>query len=206
VTRRGFARETAEDRSIGDDPAFSTSPFLTAKSLKVGVEILPLVFSRTLNVTGITLDNPQVTLLRSSAGQWNFASLASVGGKSNAQAQAAPDFSFKKIELVNGRIVVGRTGSQKRSTYDHVTLVSQGGEAEIKGAATLSKALLVAGGSPAGVPITVDFDTKYSLQSNVGVLKPSVLKIGSAAARLNSSGTARAPVSECARSRRSSCP
>lgn len=254
---------SAEDLAIGDDPAFSESPFLTAKSLKVGVEILPLIFSRTLNVTGVTIDTPQVTLMRAPAGQWNFASLANLGGKSNtAQAQAAPDFSIKKIELVNGRIVVARKGSEKRSTYDHVAvtasdvsmastfpvtlsadlpsggtltldgragpldrtdasltpvsaklavkslnlattgfldasaglggivdldsaLESRGGEATVKGKSTLSKALLVAGGSPAGVPVTVTFDTTYNLKSSVGVLNPSVLAIGKAAARLS---------------------
>jgi AsmA protein len=254
---------SAEDLAIGDDPAFSESPFLTAKSLKVGVEILPLLFSRTLNVTGVTIDTPEVTLLRTPAGQWNFASLASLGGKSDAaQTQAAPDFSIKKIELVNGRIVVARKGSEKRSTYDHVAITasdvsmaaafpvtlsadlpsggtltldgragpvdrrdaslsplsaklivkslnlamtgfldgsaglggivdldsafeSRSGEATVKGTATLSKALLVAGGSPAGVPVTVTFDTIYNLKSSVGVLNPSVLAIGKAAARLN---------------------
>src|ERR1700683_261958 len=51
---------SAQDLSIGDDPKFSPTPFLTAKSLKVGVEIFPLIFSKTLNVTGITITNPQV--------------------------------------------------------------------------------------------------------------------------------------------------
>ena len=46
---------SAESLSIGDDPKFSSSPFLTAKSLKVGVEIFPLIFHKTLNVTGITI-------------------------------------------------------------------------------------------------------------------------------------------------------
>ena len=64
------------------------------------------------------------------------------------------------------------------------TLASQNGEAETKGTVKLSKALLIAGGSPAGVPVTVDFDTKYDLRKNAGVLNPSTLKIGSAAARL----------------------
>jgi AsmA protein len=64
------------------------------------------------------------------------------------------------------------------------TLESKGGEAETKGTAKLSKALLIAGGSPAGVPLTVDFNTKYNLAKNAGVLEPSTLKIGSAAAHL----------------------
>src|SRR5690242_4607862 len=45
---------SAENLSIGDDPKFSSTPFLTAKSLKVGVELMPLIFSKTLNITGVT--------------------------------------------------------------------------------------------------------------------------------------------------------
>ena len=33
---------SAENLSIGDDPKFSSTPFLTAKSLKVGVELTPI--------------------------------------------------------------------------------------------------------------------------------------------------------------------
>ena len=44
--------------SIADDPVFSKSPFATAKSLKVGVKLIPLIFSKQLNVTEIILDEP----------------------------------------------------------------------------------------------------------------------------------------------------
>jgi AsmA protein len=261
---------SAQDLSIGDDPKFSSSPFLTAKSLKVGVEILPLIFSKTLNITGVTIDTPEVTLLHNSAGQWNFSSLGGTAAKSEAKRApekssgpgAAADLTIKELRLTNGSIIVGAIGSQKRSTYDHVnitasdvsmtskfpvsvsadlpaggkfkldgnagpvdqsdtsltpldaklnvsslnlastgfldssaglggiadldgTIASHGGEAETKGTAKLSKALLVAGGSPAGVPVTVDFNTKYNLRKNVGILNPSVLRIGNAAAHLN---------------------
>ena len=257
----------AQNLSIADDPKFSTSPFLTAKSLKVGVEILPLIFSKTLNVTGVTIENPEVTLLHNPAGQWNYSSLGGSAAKSSSpqtpsSSSAAPDFSVAKFNLKDGRITVGSTSSQKRSTYDHVdatasnvsmtskfpvtvtadlpaggklkldgtagpieqqdtsltpvsaqltinglnlastgfidasaglggvvdltaSLESQNGEAELKGNAKLSKALLVAGGSPAGVPVDVDFATKYDLRKNAGVLSPSTVKIGSAAAHLN---------------------
>ena len=37
---------SAEDLSIADDPAFSKDPFIRAKSLKVGVEVMPLIFSK----------------------------------------------------------------------------------------------------------------------------------------------------------------
>ena len=61
-----------ENVSIADDPAFSKSPFITAKSLEVGVELMPLIFSKQLNVTGIVLDEPQITLLKASNGTWNL--------------------------------------------------------------------------------------------------------------------------------------
>src|SRR5579864_1901385 len=47
---------TASDLSIADDPAFSRAPFIQAKSLKVGVELEPLIFSKRLNVTGIEIE------------------------------------------------------------------------------------------------------------------------------------------------------
>src|SRR6266403_1728112 len=253
---------SAENLSIGDDPKFSSSPFLIAKSLKVGVEMIPLIFSKTLNVTGVTIDSPQVTLLHNAAGLWNYSSLGGSAAKSSSSSNTSADLSIKKFELKNGSIILGSTNSQKRSTYDHVdvaasdvsiiskfpitvtadlpsggkfkldgtvgpidqddtsltplsaklninslnlastgfldpsmglgglldlegTLESKGGEAETKGNAKLSKALFIAGGSPAGVPLTVDFNTKYNLHKNAGVLNPSALKIGSAVARLN---------------------
>ncbi|MGD0696911.1 MAG: AsmA family protein [Terriglobia bacterium] len=252
---------SAENLSIGDDPKFSSSPFLTAKSLKVGVEIMPLIFSKTINVTGITIVSPQVTLLRNAASQWNYSSLGGSSAKSSSPSNSSAGFSVKKLELGDGSIILGSTNSQKRSTYDHVnvtaadvsmtskfpvtvtadlpgggkfkldgtvgpidqadtsltplnaklhisslnlatmgfldpsvglggmldldgTLASQNGEAESKGNAKLSKAVLIAGGSPAGAPVNVDFDTKYNLRKNSGVLNSSSLKIGSAAARL----------------------
>jgi AsmA protein len=258
---------SAQNLSVGDDPRFSTSPFLTAKSVKVGVEMMPLIFSKTLNVTGITIENPEVNLLHNPAGQWNYSTLGGAAAKSAqkpaASSSTAPgDFSVQKFTLNDGRITVGSTASQKRSTYDHVNIVasnfsmtskfpvtvtaslpsggtfkldgtagpidqadasltpidaklditaldlastgfvdssaglgglldlsanlsSQNGEAETKGNAKISKALFIAGGSSAGVPVTVDFDTKYNLRKSAGVLEPSTLKIGSAAAHLN---------------------
>jgi len=263
---------TAKNLSIGDDPKFSPSPFLTAKSLSVGVEIFPLIFSKTLNVTGITIDEPQVTLLRNPAGVWNY---SSIGGSSSPAAKpaaktsapsgagnSAEEISVKKLELKNGKIIVGMTSSQKRNTYDRVnvtasdvsmtskfpltvsaelpgggefkldgnagpldksdsaltpldakihvgsmdlaktgfldpslglgglvdldsTIKSENGSAQTNGTLKLSKALLVQGGSPAGVPAVIDYGTKYDLKKNSGVITPSTVKIGSAVAHVN---------------------
>src|SRR5438309_8700905 len=107
---------SAENLSIGDDPKFSPSPFLTAKSLNVGVEIMPLIFSKTLNITGVAIDSPQVTLLHNAAGVWNFSSLGGPAAKEQAKkapAEKAPaavaGLSIKKLELKNGKVTVGAT-------------------------------------------------------------------------------------------------
>ena len=276
----------ADNLSIADDPKFSNSPFLTAKAVKVGVELMPLIFSKTLNVTDITIDSPQVSLIRDTKGEWNYSSLGTSAAKSEAgQAPAAAakpsaaapssssggEFSVQKLELKNGRIAVGSTSSQKRSTYDNVSVVasnvsltskfpvtvtadlpgggnfkldgtagpvdeqnsvltplnakltvnslnlastgfldpsaglggildlnaetaSQNGESKTKGNAKLSKALLVAGGSPSSEPVIVNFDTKYNLTKNSGVLEPSTIKIGGATTNL--SGTYEIPGDE----------
>ena len=275
----------ADNLSIADDPKFSNSPFLTAKSIKVGVELVPLVLRKDLIITNIVIDAPQVTLLRNPGGEWNYSSFGASAAKSqesqagNAKpqtpAQQAPpqqaenpsssnanEFSVQKLELRDGRIVVGSTNSQKRSTYDKVdltasnvslttkfpvtlnanlpgggnlkldgaagpldqqntaltpvsakltvnnlnlastgfldpsaglggildfnaTTASQNGEADVNGTANLSKALLVSGGSPASVPLVINFKTKYDLRKNRGVLEPSTLKIGNDVAHLN---------------------
>jgi hypothetical protein len=43
----------ADNLSIADDPAFGKDPFIRAQALKVGVEVMPLIFSKTLHVTGL---------------------------------------------------------------------------------------------------------------------------------------------------------
>jgi AsmA protein len=270
----------ADNLAIADDPKFSKSPFLTAKSIKVGVELLPLILHKDLNITRIVIDSPEVTLLRGPGGEWNYSSFGASAAKSQGKQAAPPpqdtqkpsanagEFSVEKLELRNGRVIIGSTNSQKRSTYDKVDLTasnvslttkfpvtltanlpgggdlkldgtvgpldqentaltpvdakltvnnlnlaatglldpsaglggvldlnaaitSQNGEASVKGSAKLSKTLLVSGGSPAGVPVVVDFQTKYDLRKNRGILEPSTLKIGNAVTHL--SGTYEVP-------------
>lgn len=118
----------AEDIAIADDPAFSQSPFVTAKSLKVGVELMPLIFSKQINVTGITLEAPQIALLKTTRGKWNF---SNIGG---APAQQAPDsaksgesapknFAIAEVKVKHGRLSVGTAGSSiKPVVYDNVNI------------------------------------------------------------------------------------
>ncbi len=68
---------TADNIAIADDPSFSNAPFIKAQKLDVGVELLPLVLSKTLHITQLTLSQPQVDLLRNRSGKWNFSTLGS---------------------------------------------------------------------------------------------------------------------------------
>lgn len=119
---------TADDISIADDPAFSKTAFVQAKSLKVGVELIPLIFSKTLKVTEITLNEPAIDLVHSENGEkWNFSSL---GNKSSPEAKTAapssssnPNFSVAKLNVSNGRLTVSRAGkSEKPRVYDKVDI------------------------------------------------------------------------------------
>ena len=117
---------SAEDLSIADDPAFSKDPFIRAKALNVGVEVMPLIFSKTLHVTDLTLDRPEIFLLHSASGKWNFSSLggkkSSSGGASAGESSTA-NLSVSKLNVKDGRVSVGRANSStKPRVYDHVNI------------------------------------------------------------------------------------
>lgn len=135
----------ADDISIADDPAFSKSPFVQAKSLKVGVELIPLVLSKTLNVTEMTLNEPEISLVRSENGEkWNYSSLggnntsaaqpasqpATPAPSGNAKTEQAPSsssgnasLSVAKLNVNNGRLTISRVGAaEKPRVYDKVDI------------------------------------------------------------------------------------
>jgi len=130
----------ADQLSIADDPKFSPAPFIQAKSLKVGVELMPLLFNKQLNVTQILIDQPEITLLRNQAGVWNFSSLG--GGNETAKNQpaapstpstaqpaagkssgAASNLNVAKLELTDGRVSFGSVPPKRKPiVYDKVDL------------------------------------------------------------------------------------
>ena len=257
---------SVEDIGISEDPKFGSGSFLSAKSVAVGVDLMPLIFSRQLHVTGVTIDQPEVTLLRSASGEWNFSTLGAKGAatpaSSTSSSGSAANVSVQKIEIRNGKLIVGQSGTNaKRHEYDQMnltasdlsytsqfpfqfsattpgngsikltgkagplnqtdaaqtpletsleihgldltstgfvdpssgiagvldfagTLTSDGQQANSKGKITASKLKLVPGGSPAGQPVQVDYDTSYGLKPQTGSLKQGDVHIGKAVAHL----------------------
>lgn len=117
----------AENISIADDPKFSKTPFVTAKSLKVGVELMPLIFSKQLNITGITLQDPQITLLKTPTGTWNFSSLGGANKQASTDQKApsttAQNISVAQLTIANGKLIVGKANSSAKPTvYDKVNI------------------------------------------------------------------------------------
>jgi AsmA protein len=121
---------SASDIIVADDPAFSKEPFLRAKDLAVGVELWPLIFSRQLNVTSLTIDQPEIALLQSAAGNWNFSSL---GGKAPpAPASPAPAaspsgssttaLSVKLVKVSKGRLSLNNGSKSKPRTLENVNI------------------------------------------------------------------------------------
>ncbi len=115
-----------DDLEIGENPAFGTAPFLTARSLKIGVEMRPLLFSRQVRITGITLDRPAIRLIGGPDGSWNFSDLGSAGdpGPAKKAGEGEPtDLLIRKLEITGGRVTVIE-GEGKPSVYDPVDLTA----------------------------------------------------------------------------------
>ena len=131
---------SVEDISVSDDPAFGNGPFLTAKSVNVSVELMPLIFSRALHVTGLTINEPKVTLIRSSSGTWNFSALGAaeqfgrrkIAARERPQRKAAPTVSererrFGRFGATPGASPTGKFWSEmsarpQEREYDGVNL------------------------------------------------------------------------------------
>jgi AsmA protein len=113
----------ADDIRIGDDPAFGQQPFVSAKSLELGVRLWPLLLHRELHITSLSLQQPQVRLLQKSDGSWNFAKFGGAAGASAAKPAAAAagqplTFSVDRMRINNGSIELQRAAGGSRQYRD----------------------------------------------------------------------------------------
>lgn len=101
----------ADDLSVAEDEAFGKPAFISAKSLSVGAQIWPFLFSRRLIVTYLIIDQPEIALVQAPSGNWNFSTL---GGKRSKSVAPAPgteplDLSVKLVKITNAQVRLGRT-------------------------------------------------------------------------------------------------
>jgi AsmA protein len=155
---------TASDITIEDDPAFKKGPFLKASSVNVGVQLMPLIFSKQLKVTSLTVQKPDITLLKNAAGKWNYSTIGGGTQKRSPEpsGKSAPDVSVDKFEIADGTVRVGHSSGHsagKESVYQNVNLVAHNISAHSAMPFTLSAAM------PAG--------GKMSLEGQAGPLNPA---------------------------------
>jgi AsmA protein len=97
----------ADNITIADDPAFSTSPFIQAKRLKVGVELQPLIFTKEVRITRLDIDSPTIQLVRNQAGKWNFSSIGSnTAPQSSQPSSGTPEFNVGELKITSGSATV----------------------------------------------------------------------------------------------------
>lgn len=107
---------SADNISVADDPAFATTSFLQAKRLKIGIEIGPLLFHRQVRITGLTIDTPQIQLIHSEKGAWNFSSLggASAANPAPQQQSVFPDVTVAEVKIEHGSATIYSTAAASK--------------------------------------------------------------------------------------------
>jgi len=100
---------------VSDDPAFSQSDFIAARTAEVRISLLPLL-SGDINVKRVELTAPSVTLIKGQDGRWNWSTL-----KPAQDQEGAPSIS---IAINNGSVtLINRTQSPPQSnTYSGISL------------------------------------------------------------------------------------
>ena len=127
----------ADNLSIADDPAFSSNPFIQAKQLKVGVEVIPLVFSKASARDRTHVESAADYSVALGVRKMEFlqpwrptgreaGELRTIPDQSQTQSkadQSNPNLSVAKLNVNDGRLTVGRSGtSAKPNVYDNVDI------------------------------------------------------------------------------------
>jgi hypothetical protein len=210
-----------DDLSIADDAAFGGKPFVTAKSVRVGIAVLPLITSKRLQVESLRLQQPRVTLRRSAAGVWNFSTLGAVASAESGAA-ASPstgtsqnlNLSIDRLTVSNGEVSIETAGSRERHVYDKLSVDIRNFSATQKFPFAMSLATPGGGAlkmtghagplNPSGIgatPMDASVDATRVDIAKAGVIDPRAglggifdlhLSIASTGTRLTTTGTLRA--------------
>lgn len=119
-----------EQISVADDPTFRQGEFIEAKSLDLGVRLLPLIFSRSLHVTSLTLDEPQISAIKSASGKWNFATLGhpqiaaedSPSRSTDSAASLMTSIVFDHLKISNATLLVTPAPAASQTTLRNINV------------------------------------------------------------------------------------
>ncbi|HEY1985370.1 MAG TPA: AsmA family protein [Terracidiphilus sp.] len=113
----------ANDLTIAEDPKFGQAPFFTAKRLRIGVQMKPLIFKRQLMVRSFEVDAPQIHLFRVEDGTWNFSTLSHGAESENTQQATLPDLAVGLIAIKDGKARIETLPLQRNpQVYEHLNV------------------------------------------------------------------------------------
>ncbi|HEY1216178.1 MAG TPA: AsmA family protein [Bryobacteraceae bacterium] len=122
--------------TIGEAPQFPSSrPFATADKVYASASLLSLLRGAP-KLKDVTLDNPQIELIKNAQGVWNYSTIGQSGNApANAPAQPQPtqpqpqpagggeQFTLNELKIADGQVAVtNQMTRQPRSVYKHIDL------------------------------------------------------------------------------------
>jgi AsmA protein len=134
---------TVQNAVIAEDARFGQGTFAQMQSMAVRVKLFPLL-KKDVEIQSLTLEHPQVELVRNSQGVWNFASLGKPSGSAsapNSPSQPAPSspakpspqqgqvpqnsggqkFELAQLDINDGTVAItDQQKHQSRAVYDHI--------------------------------------------------------------------------------------
>ncbi len=150
----------ANNLAIADDPKFGQAPFFTARQLRIGVQMKPLIFDRQLLIRSFEVDGPQIHLIRAEDGTWNFSTLGhGASAPSTTRPVALPDLPVDLITIKDGSAQIETLPSLKNpQVYDHLNVTLEH--------FSLAKAF------PFTVSASLPGDATVAISGNVGPINP----------------------------------
>lgn len=120
----------AQNATVSDDPSFSNEPFLQASLVKINIELIPLVFTRQVHITGFSIDTPKINLIRHANGTWNYSTIGSAQSSKKASSDGASSMTgvtVGHVSVKNGQLSVATesvpgTPATPKRTYDQVNI------------------------------------------------------------------------------------
>jgi AsmA protein len=107
--------------AVADDPKFGTRPFVQTQELSVSVKLLPLL-SKSVQIDSLSLDRPNVELIKNAQGVWNFATLGQKTPASTSSS-SSQQFSLGELAIDDGQVAITDLEDRKpRTVYDHINL------------------------------------------------------------------------------------
>jgi len=148
----------ANDLAIAEDPKFGQAPFFTAKQMRIGVEMKPLILHKQLIVRSFEVDAPQIHLIAAEDGSWNYSTLGH-GVQNNKQPATLHDLPVDLITIQDGTATIETFPAKGNpQVYDHLNV-------------TLDHFSL-AKGFPFTVSASLPGDGKVGLTGTLGPVNP----------------------------------